>query len=130
MFGQALVSVFTNAAIPQKIVLIVLFGAIPTTLAAAALAVKGGPRDSLWRRIVAELRVAGPALGLLVGGLNSFHMGETIQRLPFDPTLKQLAPGIFEVSTVVSLGAMVGIVAAVTHATLDLIITRRSWRDA
>ena len=62
--------------------------------------------------------MAGPALGLLVAGLNSFHMGDTIQRAPFSPTLKQLAPGIFEVSTLVSLGALVGVAAVVAHAAI------------
>ncbi|WP_304273688.1 hypothetical protein [Caulobacter segnis] len=114
---QALWSVFDHAALPQKIVLALLCAALPGTLIAAVL---GGrtPRN-LWRRIVSELRFAGPALGLLVGGLNSFHMGRTIQTLPFDATLKQVAPGIFEVSTLVSLGALVGLVAVVAHGAME-----------
>ena len=120
MLSPALESVFANAALPQKVVLIVLVAAIPMTFIAAMLAVRGGVRRNLWRRFLAYLQVAGPALGLLVGGLNSFHMGETIRRLPFDPTLKQLAPGIFEVSTFVSLGAVVGLVALFANAMIAL----------
>ena len=38
-------------------------------------------------------------------------MADTITRLPFDPTAKQLAPGIFEVSALVAMGALAGIVS-------------------
>lgn len=124
MLVQALESVFANAATPQKIVLIVLVAAVPATVAAAVLASTSKAHDNIWRRIVADLRIAGPALGLLVGGLNSFHMGRTIQQLPFDPTLKQLVPGIFEVSTFVSLGAVVGLVAVIAHAGLGFTTPR------
>jgi len=125
MVVQALESVFANAANPQRVVLVVLLAAVPGAVAAALLALRSGSPDTIWRRLVADLRVAGPLLGLLVAGLNSFHMGRTIQSLPFDPTLKQLAPGIFEVSTFVSLGALVGIVATVAHAALGFAALRR-----
>jgi hypothetical protein len=62
--------------------------------------------------------VAGPALGLLVGAMNAFHMAQSIQRAPFDPTAKQLAPGMLEVSALVGLGALVGLAAAGAHAAL------------
>ena len=113
MFGQALASVFANAATPQKVVLVTLAAAIPITLGATCLALVNRAHDRVWRRLIAEIRLAGPALGLLVGALNSFHMARTIQRVSFDPNAKQLAPGILEVSTFVGLGALAGLVAAV-----------------
>jgi hypothetical protein len=82
---QALALVLGNAAPPQKIALILLFGAIPFTLLAAALAFRKDVQGSKWRRVVEDLRFVGPALGLLLGALNSFHMGQTIQRLPLTP---------------------------------------------
>ena len=115
MFGQALVSVFSDAAVPQKIVLAVLVGAVPAILAVLVLASRAKARPDPWRRLVADLRGIGPALGLLTGAMTSFHIGQTIQRLPFDPTAKQLAPGILEVSLLVGLGALVGLVAAGAH---------------
>lgn len=118
MTAQALWSVFEGAAAPQKVVLILLYAALPGTLIATLLGARS-PRN-IWRRIVADLRIAGPALGAFVGGLNSFHMGRTIQKLPFDPTLKQLAPGIFEVSTLVALGALVGLTAVVAHVAIGM----------
>lgn len=117
MTAQALWNVFEHAAAPQKVVLILLCAALPSVLIAAVLGARS-PRN-IWRRVVADLRIAGPALGLFAGGLNSFHMGRTIQKLPFDPTLKQIAPGIFEVSTLVSLGALVGLVAVVAHIAIS-----------
>lgn len=123
MFEQALASVFANAALPQKIVLTALAVAVPLSLAAAALGLRAGARDSRWRDVVSALRGLGPALGLLMGAMTSFHMGQTIQRLPFDPTAKQLAPGILEVSALIGLGALVGVVAASAHVGLG-------WADA
>jgi hypothetical protein len=118
MFEQVLASVFANAAIPQRIVLVVLVCALPLTLVATVLALGETAWRGPWRRLIAELRVAGPALGLLVGAMNSFHMGQTIQRLPFDPTAKQLAPGVLEVSMLVGLGALVGLIASAAHLAL------------
>ncbi|MDG2523706.1 hypothetical protein P7B02_19430 [Caulobacter segnis] len=94
-----------------------IFVAIPFSLREEA----GRP----WRSLIANLRIAGPVVGLLIGGLNSFHMADTIQRLPFDPTLKQIAPGIFEVSTIVSLGAMIGLAAVLAHIAIDLAPSRK-----
>lgn len=123
MFEQTLASVFVNAALPQKVMLTALAGAVPLSLAAAVLGARAKTRDSRWRRVVSALRGLGPALGLLTGAMTSFHMGQTIQRLPFDPTAKQLAPGILEVSALIGLGALVGVVAASVHVGLG-------WADA
>jgi hypothetical protein len=120
MFSPALAGVFANAALPQKVVLVALVAAIPMILIMVVVALRGGPGATVARRTISDMRVAAPIIALLTGGLNSFHMGETIVRVPVDATLKQLAPGIFEVSALVSLGALVGIVALVAHATIRL----------
>jgi hypothetical protein len=114
---EALWSVFENAAAPQRIVLALLYAAPPATLVSAALAIR--TRGQAWRRIVAELRIIGPTLGVFVAGLNSFHMGQTIKKLPFDPTLKQVTTGIFEIATFASLGAFVGLVAVAAHVVVS-----------
>jgi hypothetical protein len=125
MFGQVLASVFASAAVPQKMVLILLTGALPLTVLATVLAFRNDAGSGMWRRLVPALGLSGPALGLLVGALNAFHMGQTIQRLPFDPTAKQLAPGILEVSTLVGVGALVGVIATIAHLTLGFASRRR-----
>lgn len=125
MLNPALAGVYANAAAPQKAVLILLVAALPLVLIAAAFAIRGGGRAGAWRRTVADLRTAGPALGLLVASLNGFHMGETIAGLPFDPTLKQIVPGIFEISVFVGLGAAVGLLAQIAHTATDLLSRRQ-----
>jgi hypothetical protein len=111
MSASALASVMTHAALPQKIALSALTAGLLFIVAVTVFGLAGRHTSRLWCRLVRDLRVAGPALGLLVGAMNSFHMAQTIQRVPFDPTAKQLAPGILEVSTFVGLGALVGLAA-------------------
>ena len=115
---QGLTAVLANAALPQQAVIVTLVAALPLTFLAAALGWRGGARSERWRRIVAEMRVGAPIVGMLTGGLNSLHMAETIRRLPVDPTLKQLAPGISEVAMLVTLGALVGLAAVLAHLAL------------
>lgn len=105
------VSVFVNAAVPQRILIIALLAAVPAILVALALSWRRpkGP----WRRIITDIGVSAAGLGVLIGATESFHMARTILRLPFDETLKQLAPGILEVSTLVGLGISVGLLAFV-----------------
>jgi hypothetical protein len=101
-------TVFANAATPQKCVFIILAAAIVLAPVVALMARSGrGPG----RRILVELRTAGPFLGLLMGGMNSFHMARTILKLPYVLTAKQIAPGILEVSTLVVMGVLVGLIA-------------------
>jgi hypothetical protein len=119
MAGEALLSVFANAAPPQKVVLAVLATATPAVLVAAALEL-WRPRTGPWRGLIGCVRLVAPMLGLLVGAMNGFHMARTIQRLPFDATAKQLAPGILEISTLIGLGALAGLVAAATCLVLGL----------
>ncbi len=118
MVEQVLRAIFENAAAPQRVVLIVLVISLPVTLAAAVLASRATGQAGPWRRLISDLRILGPALGLLVGAMNSFHMARTIQSLSFNPTARQLAPGILEVSTLIGLGAGVGLLAAAAHLAL------------
>jgi hypothetical protein len=106
----ALISVFTHAAIPQKLLLLAFLAALPLIPIAAALG---------RRRLVADLSFAGPLLGLLTGAMNAFHMSETIRRVSFEPTAKQLGPGLAEISTLVGLGALVGLVAFLARRVLE-----------
>lgn len=109
-------SVFVQAALPQRLLMIALVMAILFVLTALALA---WPRPAAsWRRAIAGLGMAGAGLGLLAGAMTSFHMARTIQSLPNDVTLKQVAPGILEVSSLVGLGATVGLLALIAQGIL------------
>lgn len=110
---QVWVSVFVNAAVPQRILIIALVAAVPAILAALAFALR--EPEGPWRRMIADIGVSAAGLGVLIGATESFHMARTILRLPFDETLKQLAPGILEVSTLVGMGISVGLLAFVAY---------------
>ncbi len=100
-------AVFANAALPQRVVLFALFAATPLVILAAIRAYQLKRSEGPWATVVSELRLGGPLLGLFVGAMDSFHMGRTMLRVPFNPTAKQIAPGILEVATLVGLGAWV-----------------------
>lgn len=122
MSAQLFGTIFANAATFQKVVLAVLLLAIFLAPVLAFLARSG---RGVWRRLLCDLRLAGPALGLLVGAITSFHMALTIEKLPFDVTAKQLAPGVLEVSTLIALGGLAGLVALATLALVDALQDRR-----
>ncbi|WP_313576911.1 hypothetical protein [Brevundimonas sp.] len=118
-------SIFSNAAVPQKVVLIALLAAVPVVFFSILLALRDETKSGQWKRVISIVLIGGPTVGLLVGAMNSFHMALTIQRLPFDVTAKQLAPGILEVSTFVGLGAFVGLVAGAALLTLRCMPDRK-----
>lgn len=122
MSAQLFGTIFANAAIFQKSVLAVLVLAI---LVAPILAILARSGRGVWRRLLCDLRLAAPALGLLVGAITSLHMALTIEKLPFDVTARQLAPGVLEVSTLIALGALAGLVALAALVLVDAMPDRR-----
>ncbi len=118
-------SIFLNAALPQKIVLIALLAAVPVVCFSVLSALRDEAKSASWKRVISLLLIGGPMAGLLVGAMNSFHMAQTILRLPMDVTAKQLAPGIPEGSVFVGLGAFVGLVAGAAHLALKWMPERR-----
>jgi hypothetical protein len=118
MFGQ-LAEAFADAAIPQKMVMLVLVLALPAALAAAVNRLGEAPGTARRSVFLSELRVAAPALGLLVGALDALHMAQTIRRLPTAATSKDLAPAIIEIAVLVALGALAGLFAAALNATIE-----------
>ena len=117
MTEEPLTAIFADAAVPQKVVFLILIAAFSMTLVGIILGLRRRTLHTAWRRGMVELRCVGPLLGLLTAGLNGLHMAHTIQRLP--TTLKDLAPGMLEVSALLSLGALVGLGAAVACLFLD-----------
>jgi hypothetical protein len=115
-------TVFAGAATPQKCVF-VLLGV--TMLAAPLLAIMArSDPGRAWGRALADLRLAGPLLGLLMAGMNSFHMARTILKLPGILTVKQIAPGILEVSTLVVMGVLAGLIAQACRVAVDILPMR------
>lgn len=112
--------VFRDAALPQKMVFVLLLVSIAATVILAATEYRGGTKSGLQWRLISYLPIAGPALALLVAAMNAFHMMQTTLRLPASPTTKDLAPGLMEIATLVGLGALCGLVALVLDAGLNL----------
>lgn len=105
-----LATVFASAAPPQKAVLVIM---LVCTVFSATVVLLPASKARRWTKLVSDLRIAGPIIGLLVGAMNSFHMARTVQKLPMEVTAKALAPGVLEVATLIGLGALVGLVAQV-----------------
>jgi len=104
-----LLNVFRDAALPQKLVLVFLLAAIPLALLAGLIARRGGAG---LLRSARRICLAAPAIGLLVGAMDAFHMMDTTLRLAVSPTAKALAPGVMEIAALVGLGALSGLVGA------------------
>jgi hypothetical protein len=102
-----LLNVFRDAALPQKLVLVCLLASIPLALLAGLVARRGGDRVLRFARTIC---LAAPAIGLLVGAMDAFHMMDTTLRLAVSPTAKALAPGVMEIAALVGLGALSGLV--------------------
>lgn len=119
---SVLETAFASAATPQKCLFIMLAAAMLLAPLSALMAHFG--QDARWRRALAELRLAGPLLGVIMGGMNSFHMARTILKLPDLLTVKQIAPGILEVSTFVVMGVVVGLIAQVCLVAVDALPSR------
>ncbi|MGZ3404749.1 MAG: hypothetical protein ACXU8P_14595 [Phenylobacterium sp.] len=112
---EQLAEAFSDAAIPQKVVMLALVPALPGALAVAVKDLRRPPGAARPSIFLSELRVAGPALGLLVGALEALHVAQTIRRLPQAATSKDLAPAIIEIAVLVALGALAGLLAAALH---------------
>ena len=122
-----LAAVFADAAPPQKGVFLVL---VVTALALPALVLAAASRGGVWERGLAEARNVAPLLGLLTGALNSFHMADTILRLPVDVTAKELAPGVFEVTSLIILSAIVGLEAELALLGVEFFRRKRGGRSS
>ena len=122
-----LAAVFADAAPPQKGVFLVL---VVMALALPALALAAASRGGCWEIGLAESRLVAPLLGLLTGALNSFHMADTILKLPVDVTAKDLAPGVFEVSALIALGVLVGLEAELAWLWSQLLKRQREGRGS
>lgn len=108
-----LVQVFQNAALPQKLVFVLLLASVLAALAAALMDLRAPRKNG---RLLSKLVLAAPLLGLLAGSMNAFHMMHTTLRLPTSPSAKDLAPGVMEIAALVGIGALAGLVAMASKA--------------
>lgn len=107
-----LVQVFQNAALPQKLVFVLLLASVLAALVAAFMDFRAPRKNG---RLMSKLVLAAPLLGLLVGSMNAFHMMDTTLCLPNSPSAKDLAPGVMEIAALVGIGALAGLVAIASN---------------
>jgi len=109
-------TIFEQAATPQRI-LFLIFMAL--TLVGVATAVLGRMKAAApFSGLMKASSLLCPCLGMLCAALNGFHMMQTTLRLPYEPTLRMLAPGLAEMSALVVTGALAGLAATAAHGRL------------
>ena len=107
-------TIFENAALPQRSLFLV-FIALMLLGVATAVFNRVKPFSHLSVPMKA-LSLLAPFAGVLCAALNGFHMMQTTLRLPFDPTVQMLVPGVMEMSALVVAGALAGLAAAAAHS--------------
>jgi hypothetical protein len=109
-------TIFENAALPQKCLFLV-FIALMIFGAWTAVFSRVKPFAGLSAPMKA-LSLLCPLSGLLCAALNGFHMMQTTLRLPSDPTVQMLVPGLMEMFALVVAGGLAGLAAATAHSLL------------
>ncbi len=107
-------TIFEDAALPQKSLFLVFIALMFLGVATAVL-----NRVKPFSRLSAPMKALSllcPLSGLLCAALNGFHMMQTTLRLPLDPTVQMLAPGVMEMFALVVAGALAGLAAAAAHS--------------
>ncbi|HLI67044.1 MAG TPA: hypothetical protein VKU90_11830 [Caulobacteraceae bacterium] len=116
---QSYATIFLDAAIPQKLVFLACAAAVIVAAAMAARRLSRAPAPPPGFDFIADLRFAGPALGLLCAALNELHMMQSTLRAPAASTARMLAPGFAEMAALVEAGALVGMLAVLLHWALE-----------
>jgi len=107
-------TIFAQAALPQECLFVVF---VALTIFGAGTAVFS--RVKPFTRLSAPMKALSllcPLSGLLCAALNGFHMMQTTLRLPSEPTVQMLAPGLMEMSALVVAGALAGLATAAAHS--------------
>ncbi len=109
-------TLFEGAALPQRSLFLVFIALMCLGVATAVL-----NRVKPFSRLSAPMKALSllcPLAGVLCAALNGFHMMQTTLRLPFEPTVQMLAPGVMEMSALVVTGALAGLAAAAAHSVI------------
>ncbi len=116
--------VFVDAAMLPKLIMLGLVAATVASVTICARKLTSGPQLAGGSAFLAGLRIGGPLAGLLgacYGLLNGF-LG--IANVPYDVTLKIMAPGLAEAILLVGLGLLAGSVAVICHWAVEARIDR------
>src|SRR5208283_3408218 len=107
--------IFADAAPLPKALMIGLVAAIAAGVVVAVRKLASGPRLAGGSAFVGGLRLGGPLVGILGGAYAALRMSIGIANVPYEPTLKVLAPGFAEVAALVVLGFLAGAAAVILN---------------
>jgi hypothetical protein len=116
--------VFAHAAPLPKALMIGLLAAMLAGVVVAVRKLASGSRLAGGSAFIGGLRLGGPIAGVLGGAYAAFTMSLGIANVPYEPTLKVLAPGFAEVTALVVLGFLAGAVAVVLNWAIEARIDR------
>ena len=119
------VTVFELAAPLPKLVMIALILAVAAALAVLVAKLASGRRLSGGSAFLSGLRLGAPIIGFLGACDSLLMMTLGAANVPFEPTLKMLAPGFAEAFLQVGLGFLAGAVAVFAHWAVEARIDRQ-----
>ena len=125
---QTLGQIYSNAALPQKLVFLAFAGAALASLALAVSRLGNRQKPVRPSAFLSEMRVACPLVGVLSAALNGLHMMQTTVSLQVAPTVRMLAPGFMEMAALVGSGALAGLVAVILTWAVEAGSERRALR--
>jgi hypothetical protein len=120
--------IFADAAPLPKALMLGLLVAMLAGVVVAVRKLASGPRLAGGSAFISGLRMGGPIAGILGGAYAALRMSLGIANVPYEPTLKVLAPGFAEVSALVALGFLAGAVAVVLNWAIEARIDREVLR--
>jgi hypothetical protein len=120
--------IFANAALLPKVLMIGLVVAMLAGVVVTVRKLASGPRLAGGSLFISGLRLGGPIAGILGGAYGALGMSLGIANVPYEPTLKVLAPGFAEVAALVMLGFLAGVVAVVLNWAIEARIDREVLR--
>jgi hypothetical protein len=108
-----------------KLVMIALILAIAAALIVLVVKMSSGRRLSGGSAFLSGLRLGAPIIGFLGACFSLLMMTIGAANIPFEPTLKMLAPGFAEAFLQVGLGFLAGAVAVFAHWAVEARIDRQ-----
>jgi len=117
--------VFVNAAVVPKLIMAALVVSAVAAVVVATGKLLRGERLAGGSVFVAGLRFGGPAAGVLGAAYTLTNMAIGVANVPYEPTLKALAPGIAEIAVLLGLGFAAGVIAAIMNWALEARIDRQ-----
>ena len=117
-------TVFWDASLAMKAVMVVLVVAAIAAMPLTAVKVKSGPRLTGGSAFVSALRLGGPLIGLLGASWNALTSFLAIANVGVQPPFPVLAPGFAESTLMFWLGLMSGVVGVICHWIIEARIDR------